>query len=79
MNVMLVSVRSAPVSGLLKALGASEGHPHAVCHRGSSYLYGGGGLLGIGLGVGLVNLVAAFSPLKPEVTPLSIVLGQGIW
>jgi len=33
---------------------------------------------GIGLGVGLVNLVAAFSPLKPEVTPLSIVLAVGV-
>jgi len=29
--------------GLLKALRASEGHPHAVCHRGSSYLYMVGG------------------------------------
>jgi len=30
------------------------------------------------VGVGLVNLVAAFSPLKPEVTPLSIVLAVGV-
>lgn len=79
MNVMLVSVKERTREiGLLKALGASEEDILTQFLIEALVISMVGGLLGIGLGVSFVNLIAVFSPLKPEVTPLSIVLAVGV-
>lgn len=79
MNIMLVSVKERTREiGLCKALGASEQVILTQFVIEALVISLIGGVLGITLGIGLVNLVAAFSPLKPEVTPLAIVLAVGV-
>jgi len=79
MNVMLVSVKERTREiGLLKALGALEEDILTQFIIEAIVISMVGGVLGIGLGIGLVNLIAAFSPLKPEITPLSMVLAVGV-
>jgi len=79
MNVMLVSVKERTREiGLLKALGALEEDILTQFIIEAIVISMVGGVLGIGLGIALVNLVAAFSPLKPEITPLSMVLAVGV-
>lgn len=79
MNIMLVSVRERTREiGLCKALGASEEVILTQFVIEALVISVVGGLLGLSLGIGLVNLVAAFSPLKPEVTPIAIVLAVGV-
>jgi putative ABC transport system permease protein len=41
-------------------------------------LTGVGGLVGLGLGIGLAQLVAAFAPIPAEVTWWSIALALGV-
>ncbi len=79
MNIMLVSVKERTREiGLRKALGASEEVILTQFVIEALVISMVGGLLGIGLGIGLVSSIATFSPLKPEVTPLSIVLAVGV-
>lgn len=79
MNIMLVSVRERTREiGLCKALGASEEVILTQFVIEALVISVVGGLLGTSLGIGLVNLVAAFSPLKPEVTPIAIALAVGV-
>jgi putative ABC transport system permease protein len=79
MNIMLVSVQERTREiGLRKALGASEEVILAQFVIEALVISMVGGLLGVGVGIGLVSLVATFSPLKPEVTPLAIVLAVGV-
>lgn len=79
MNIMLVSVKERTREiGLCKALGASEEVILTQFVIEALVISMVGGLLGVALGIGLVKLVAAFSPLKPEVTPLAIILAVGV-
>ncbi|WP_218080644.1 ABC transporter permease [Anthocerotibacter panamensis] len=79
MNIMLVSVteRTREI-GLRKALGASQGAILMQFVVEAVLLSWLGGLMGVLVGVGLANLIGAFSPLKPEVTPWSIALAAGV-
>jgi putative ABC transport system permease protein len=79
MNIMLVSVKERTREiGLRKALGASEEVILTQFVIESLFIAVVGGLIGISLGVGVVTLVATFSPLKPEVTPLAMALAVGV-
>lgn len=79
MNVMLVSVKERTREiGLRKALGASEEVILAQFAIEALVISVVGGLLGVGVGIGLVSLVATFSPLKAEVTPMAVVLAVGV-
>jgi putative ABC transport system permease protein len=79
MNIMLVSVKERTREiGLRMAIGASEEVILIQFVIEALTISMVGGLLGIGLGTGLASLIATFSPLKPEVTPLSVVLAVGV-
>ncbi len=79
MNIMLVSVKERTREiGLRKALGASEEVILTQFVIEALFISIVGGLFGIALGIGLVNLVGILSPLKPEVTPLAILLSVGV-
>jgi putative ABC transport system permease protein len=79
MNIMLVSVKERTREiGLRKALGASEEVILTQFVIEALFIAVVGGLIGISLGVGVVTLVATFTPLKPEVTPLAILLSVGV-
>lgn len=79
MNIMLVSVKERTREiGLRMAIGASEEVILIQFVIEALTISMVGGLLGIALGTGLVSAIATFSPLKPEVTPLSIVLAVGV-
>ena len=79
MNIMLVSVKERTREiGLRKALGASEEVILTQFVIESLFIAVVGGLIGISLGVGIVTLVATFTPLKPEVTPLAMALAVGV-
>jgi putative ABC transport system permease protein len=79
MNIMLVSVKERTREiGLRKALGASEEVILTQFVIESLFIAVVGGLIGISLGVGVVTLVATFTPLKPEVTPLAMALAVGV-
>jgi putative ABC transport system permease protein len=79
MNILLVSVKERTREiGLRKALGASEEVILAQFVIEALFISIVGGLLGVALGVGLVSLVGILSPLKPEVTPLAILLSVGV-
>jgi len=75
MNIMLVSVKERTREiGLRKALGASEEVILAQFVIEAVLISVLGGAIGITLGTGAATAVAAISPLKPEVTPLAVVL-----
>jgi putative ABC transport system permease protein len=79
MNIMLISVKERTREiGLRKALGASEEVILTQFVIEALFVAVVGGLIGISLGVGVVTLVATFTPLKPEVTPLSMALSVGV-
>jgi putative ABC transport system permease protein len=79
MNILLVSVKERTREiGLRKALGASEEVILVQFVIEALFISVLGGLVGVALGVGLVSLVGLLSPLKPEVTPLAIVLSVGV-
>ncbi len=79
MNIMLVSVKERTREiGLRKALGASEEVILTQFVIEAVLISLVGGLIGMLLGVGSAQLVSAFSPLKPEVTPGAIVLAVSV-
>jgi len=78
MNIMLVSVteRTREI-GIRKAVGAKRRNILWQFLIESLVISGIGGLIGIGFGFGLGEIIAAISPLPATVSPLSIVLGIG--
>ncbi|WP_218080643.1 ABC transporter permease [Anthocerotibacter panamensis] len=79
MNIMLVSVteRTREI-GLRKALGASEGAILVQFVLEAVLISLLGGVVGVLLGTGLAGLIALASPLKAEVTTLSVILAAGV-
>jgi putative ABC transport system permease protein len=79
MNIMLVAVaeRTREI-GIRKSLGARRRDILRQFLVESAALSIGGAILGIGLGVGLSQLIAAVSPLPAAVAPWSIALGVAI-
>jgi putative ABC transport system permease protein len=77
-NIMLVSVseRTREI-GLRKALGARTRDITVQFLLEAMVLTGLGGLVGLGAGVGLAQLVAAFAPIPAEITWWSIALALG--
>jgi putative ABC transport system permease protein len=78
-NIMLVSVseRTREI-GLRKALGARTRDITRQFLLEATVLTGVGGLVGLGLGIALARLVAAFAPIPAEVTWWSIALALGV-
>jgi putative ABC transport system permease protein len=78
-NIMLVSVseRTREI-GLRKALGARTRDITRQFLLEATVLTGIGGLIGLGLGIGLAHLVAAFAPIPAEVTWWSVALALGV-
>ncbi len=79
MNIMLVSVteRTREI-GLRKALGASEGVILTQFVIEAVLLSTVGGVVGMLLGLAAAIGIGIVSPLKPEITPWSIVLALGV-
>ncbi|WP_287129918.1 ABC transporter permease [Candidatus Cyanaurora vandensis] len=79
MNIMLVSVteRTREI-GLRKALGATEEVILTQFIIEAVLISILGGIFGLALGLGLAQIIGAFSPLKPEVTTWSIWLAVGV-
>ncbi|MHC5209600.1 MAG: ABC transporter permease [Planctomycetota bacterium] len=70
MNVMLVSVSErVPEVGLLKAVGAAPGQIMRLFLVEAVLISTAGGLLGVGLGWALVQLLVAFYPVFPASAP----------
>jgi putative ABC transport system permease protein len=83
MNIMLVSVaeRTREI-GLRKALGARRRDIHVQMLIESATLSGLGAVIGIGIGVGLAEVVSAVSPLPAAIAPgwmaAAVALGVGV-
>jgi putative ABC transport system permease protein len=78
-NIMLVSVseRTREI-GLRKALGARTRDITRQFLLEATVLTGVGGLVGLGLGIALAQLVAAVAPIPAEVTWWSVALALGV-
>jgi putative ABC transport system permease protein len=79
MNIMLmvVSERTREI-GLRKALGARRKDILSQVLTESVTLSTFGGLVGIALGAGAAQTIAAFTPLPAQLEPWSVVVGIGI-
>jgi putative ABC transport system permease protein len=83
MNIMLVSVteRTREI-GIRKAIGARRHDIHSQVLIESATLSGIGAMIGIGIGVGLAQIVRAVSPLPAAIAPTwmaaAVVVGVGV-
>jgi putative ABC transport system permease protein len=83
MNIMLVSVTERTHEiGIRKAIGARRSDIHVQVLFESAMLSGMGAMIGIGVGVGLAQIVRAISPLPAAIAPVwmavSVVMGVGV-
>jgi len=83
MNIMLVSVTERTHEiGVRKAVGARSSDIHMQVMFESAVLSGLGATIGIGIGVGLAQIVRLISPLPAAIAPLwmimSVLMGVGV-